>query len=68
MGSSWKSALAIGAALAPTSLGFSAYLLKEHGELDTPLGNLICTAGNFQQRCARVENLVPTRPDQPESG
>jgi len=47
MGSSWKSALAIGAALAPTSLGFSAYLLKEHGELDTPLGNLICTAAVF---------------------
>eukprot|EP01062_Namystynia_karyoxenos_P032979 TRINITY_DN24281_c3_g1_i1.p1 TRINITY_DN24281_c3_g1~~TRINITY_DN24281_c3_g1_i1.p1 ORF type:complete len:487 (+),score=145.82 TRINITY_DN24281_c3_g1_i1:66-1463(+) len=40
----WKAALAAGAALAPTSLGFSAKLLQEFGRLQTPLGQLICVA------------------------
>lgn len=39
-----KAALAIGAALSPTSLGFSAQLLGEVGQLTTPIGQLICTA------------------------
>ncbi|CAM9980890.1 unnamed protein product [Ascophyllum nodosum] len=41
---SWKEALAVGASLSPTSLGFSAQLLGEVGELSTPMGHLICTA------------------------
>jgi len=40
----WKSALATGAALAPTSLGFSAKLLSEFNAMDTDMGQLICTA------------------------
>eukprot|EP01065_Artemidia_motanka_P016040 TRINITY_DN1976_c2_g1_i1.p1 TRINITY_DN1976_c2_g1~~TRINITY_DN1976_c2_g1_i1.p1 ORF type:complete len:441 (+),score=109.80 TRINITY_DN1976_c2_g1_i1:56-1378(+) len=43
-GRPWKTALAAGAALAPTSLGFSAKLLQEFGQLQTPLGQLICVA------------------------
>eukprot|EP00494_Astrolonche_serrata_P014713 UN14849 len=43
---SWKESLAIGASLAPTSLGFSAQLLKEHGQMETSLGTLICTAAD----------------------
>ena len=39
-----KAALAVGAALSPTSLGFSAQLLGEVGQLATPIGQLICTA------------------------
>lgn len=39
-----KAALAVGAALSPTSLGFSAQLLGEVGQLNTPIGQLICTA------------------------
>ncbi|CAN0420917.1 unnamed protein product [Laminaria digitata] len=39
-----QSALSVGAALSPTSLGFSAQLLGEVGELVTPIGRLICTA------------------------
>lgn len=34
----------MGAALSPTSLGFSAQLLGEVGQLATPIGQLICTA------------------------
>ena len=34
----------MGAALSPTSLGFTAQLLGEVGELATPIGQLICTA------------------------
>lgn len=34
----------MGAALSPTSLGFSAQLLGELGQLATPIGHLICTA------------------------
>ena len=34
----------MGASLSPTSLGFSAQLLGEVGELSTPMGHLICTA------------------------
>lgn len=41
---SCQTALAVGAALSPTSLGFSAQLLGEVGELTTPIGHLICTA------------------------
>lgn len=40
----WKVALSAGAALAPTSLGFSATLLSEVGQLESPAGQLICTA------------------------
>lgn len=39
-----QTALAVGAALSPTSLGFSAQLLGEVGEVATPIGQLICTA------------------------
>lgn len=39
-----QTALAAGAALSPTSLGFSAQLLGEVGQLATPIGQLICTA------------------------
>lgn len=39
-----KAALAVGAALSPTSLGFTAQLLGEAGQLTTPIGQLICTA------------------------
>jgi Kef-type K+ transport system membrane component KefB len=42
--SSFETSLAVGAALAPTSLGFSAKMLAEAGELNTRDGNLICTA------------------------
>lgn len=34
----------MGAALSPTSLGFSAQLLGEVRQLTTPIGQLICTA------------------------
>ncbi|CAN0335991.1 unnamed protein product [Discosporangium mesarthrocarpum] len=44
LGVDWKVSLAVGAALAPTSLGFSAQMLNEGGELNTPTGQLICTA------------------------
>ncbi|CAM9285274.1 unnamed protein product [Scytosiphon promiscuus] len=44
LGVGWKAALAVGAALSPTSLGFSAQLLGEVGQLTTPIGQLICTA------------------------
>eukprot|EP00903_Cladosiphon_okamuranus_P010852 g10252.t1 len=44
LGVGWKAALAVGAALSPTSLGFSAQLLGEVGQLSTPIGQLICTA------------------------
>eukprot|EP00752_Nemacystus_decipiens_P016265 g14545.t1 len=44
LGAGWKAALAVGAALSPTSLGFSAQLLGEVGQLTTPIGQLICTA------------------------
>ena len=40
----WKVALSAGASLAPTSLGFSATLLSEVGQIDSPAGQLICTA------------------------
>eukprot|EP01064_Diplonema_japonicum_P011401 TRINITY_DN18743_c0_g1_i1.p1 TRINITY_DN18743_c0_g1~~TRINITY_DN18743_c0_g1_i1.p1 ORF type:complete len:449 (+),score=49.34 TRINITY_DN18743_c0_g1_i1:62-1348(+) len=40
----WRAGLATGAAIAPTSLGFSAKLLQETGNLQTPLGQLICVA------------------------
>lgn len=40
----YQAALAVGAALSPTSLGFSAQLLGEVGQLTTPIGQLICTA------------------------
>lgn len=36
--------IAAGAALAPTSLGFSAQLLAEVGQARSPTGQLICTA------------------------
>lgn len=39
-----QTALAVGAAISPTSLGFSAQMLSEAGELTTPGGQLICTA------------------------
>ena len=39
-----QTALSVGASLSPTSLGFSAQLLGEVGELTTPIGQLICTA------------------------
>ena len=39
-----QTALSVGAALSPTSLGFSAQLLGEAGEVTTPIGQLICTA------------------------
>ncbi|CAN0354651.1 unnamed protein product [Ectocarpus sp. 12 AP-2014] len=44
LGAGWKAAFAVGAALSPTSLGFSAQLLGEVGQLTTPIGQLICTA------------------------
>eukprot|EP00753_Platysulcus_tardus_P014442 PLAT4369.1.p2 GENE.PLAT4369.1~~PLAT4369.1.p2 ORF type:complete len:452 (+),score=214.64 PLAT4369.1:97-1452(+) len=40
----WQAALAAGAALAPTSLGFSAQLLSEVGQLTTASGQFVCTA------------------------
>ncbi|CAM9675350.1 unnamed protein product [Ectocarpus sp. 12 AP-2014] len=40
----YQAAFAVGAALSPTSLGFSAQLLGEVGQLTTPIGQLICTA------------------------
>lgn len=43
-GEHWKTSLAAGAALAPTSLGFSAQLLNEKNQLHTVAGQLICTA------------------------
>lgn len=43
-GTDFTDSLAAGAALAPTSLGFSAQLLTEAGQLATPLGQFICTA------------------------
>ena len=39
-----QTALSVGAALSPTSLGFVAQLLGEVGELATPIGQLICMA------------------------
>lgn len=42
-GRPWKVALATGAALAPTSLGFAGKLLTEFGQLQTDMGQLICT-------------------------
>lgn len=39
-----QAALAAGAALAPTSLGFSAKLLAEVGQVESDMGQLICTA------------------------
>ncbi|CAM9257218.1 unnamed protein product [Choristocarpus tenellus] len=44
LGAGWKTTLAVGAALAPTSLGFSAQMLGEVGELKSLSGQLICTA------------------------
>ena len=46
-GLSTLSGLAVGAALAPTSLGFSAKLLDDAGLRETPLGAIICTAAVF---------------------
>ena len=43
-GTSWTTALAAGAALAPTSLGFSAQLLTEMNQRETASGQFICTA------------------------
>ena len=43
-GENWKVGLSAGAALAPTSLGFSVELLSEVNQLNTPSGQLICTA------------------------
>eukprot|EP01060_Flectonema_neradi_P014034 TRINITY_DN20752_c0_g1_i1.p1 TRINITY_DN20752_c0_g1~~TRINITY_DN20752_c0_g1_i1.p1 ORF type:complete len:426 (+),score=73.66 TRINITY_DN20752_c0_g1_i1:81-1358(+) len=40
----WKTGLSTGAAIAPTSLGFSAKMLQEAKVLTTPLGQLICVA------------------------
>lgn len=42
-----KTAFAIGSAIAPTSLGVTARLLKEVGELETRLGQLISVAAVF---------------------
>lgn len=42
-GEAWQTGLAGGAALAPTSLGFSAKLLADAGLMATPMGQLICT-------------------------
>lgn len=42
-----KVAFAVGAALAPTSLGVTATLLDEQGELDTELGQLISLSALF---------------------
>lgn len=44
LGYSPSQSLAVGAALAPTSLGFTAHLLKEAGLLHTDRGRLISTA------------------------
>ena len=44
---SLRAAFAVGAALAPTSLGVTAALLTEVGELDTHLGRLISIAAVF---------------------
>eukprot|EP00475_Leptophrys_vorax_P007896 TRINITY_DN15028_c0_g1_i1.p1 TRINITY_DN15028_c0_g1~~TRINITY_DN15028_c0_g1_i1.p1 ORF type:complete len:543 (-),score=135.44 TRINITY_DN15028_c0_g1_i1:1383-3011(-) len=44
LGSPWQTGLSVGAALAPTSLGFTAQLLKEYGRLNTKEGQFICTA------------------------
>jgi Kef-type K+ transport system membrane component KefB len=41
---SWRTALSVGAALAPTSLGFTSQLLRDEGLLATKLGSLVCTA------------------------
>ena len=46
-GRSWKTGLATGAAIAPTSLGFSAKLLQESNQLTSSLGQLICVAAVF---------------------
>ena len=43
-GKSLQMGLAAGAALAPTSLGFSAKLLTEVNQLSTPIGQMICAA------------------------
>ena len=43
-GDGWKAGLAAGAALAPTSLGFSAQLLADMKYLQSSAGQLICTA------------------------
>jgi Kef-type K+ transport system membrane component KefB len=44
LGSPWQTGLSVGAALAPTSLGFTAQLLKEYKRLNTKEGQFICTA------------------------
>lgn len=41
---SWVTGLTVGAALAPTSMGFSAQLLKEFGQLQSSTGQLVVTA------------------------
>ena len=39
-----KGRFAAGAAVAPTSLGFTAILLEQYGDADTDIGNVICIA------------------------
>lgn len=43
-GKSWQASLAVGAAIAPTSVGFSAKLFMEVGHMDTPLARVACSA------------------------
>eukprot|EP00300_Choanocystis_sp_HF-7_P026091 c28687_g1_i1.p1 GENE.c28687_g1_i1~~c28687_g1_i1.p1 ORF type:complete len:430 (-),score=83.79 c28687_g1_i1:7-1296(-) len=40
----WQAALSVGAAIAPTSFGFSAKLFMEVGQIDTPLARIACSA------------------------
>jgi len=44
LGANWRVGVAAGAAIAPTSLGFSAKLLGEVGQMQSQLGQLICAA------------------------
>lgn len=44
---SWKTSFAVGAAIAPTSLGVTAALLANVGELESKLGTLISVAAVF---------------------
>ena len=66
----WQAALSVGAAIAPTSFGFSAKLFMEVGELDTPLARIACSAAVIDDMLslvllsgacasARVFSLVP---------
>lgn len=65
-GTTLKTAFAVGSAIAPTSLGVTARLLAEAGELDSKLGQLISIAAVFDDVISLVllsQVLAVARPD-----